>query len=222
MVHAAIINAWGAAPIYSTTDLPSPSSSQLLIKVLTSGVHNVVRSRAAGQHFTVAGRNPPHIPGIDGVGVAPPWIPASSRPRPRCSRTTGRRPPGARARRACRSRRRRARTCCFSRLVAGSRCGTGGGASRRPTRSSCPRSTTLLFFFLLFLCVNRAIQDFPIPNPNCRVPELSGFTFFLAFSGVISQLPKYTFPEFPVPNFRDFPNAQSDSIPPKRSCSTFS
>jgi NADPH:quinone reductase-like Zn-dependent oxidoreductase len=69
MVHAAVVNTWGATPIYGTINLPAPSPSQVLIKVVASGVHNLVRSRAAGQHFSVAGRNPPHIPGIDGVGT---------------------------------------------------------------------------------------------------------------------------------------------------------
>jgi len=69
MVHAAVVNNWGASPTYGNIDLPTPSKSQVLIKVRAAGVHNFVRSRAAGQHFSVAGRDPPHIPGVDGVGT---------------------------------------------------------------------------------------------------------------------------------------------------------
>jgi NADPH:quinone reductase-like Zn-dependent oxidoreductase len=69
MVNAAIVNNWGAVPTYGTTDLPTASPSQVVVKVVASGVHTIVRSRALGKHFSVAGRSPPHIPGIDGVGT---------------------------------------------------------------------------------------------------------------------------------------------------------
>lgn len=68
-MHAAVVNAWGETPKYSNFDLPEPSSSQVRIKVVAAGVHTLVRSRAAGKHFSVAGKNPPHIPGTDGVGT---------------------------------------------------------------------------------------------------------------------------------------------------------
>ncbi|KAF2681938.1 NADPH:quinone reductase [Lentithecium fluviatile CBS 122367] len=68
MVYAAVVNTWGAAPTYTNITLDPPSPSQLRIKVLATGVHTLVRSRAAGKHYSVAGGQPPHIPGIDGVG----------------------------------------------------------------------------------------------------------------------------------------------------------
>jgi NADPH:quinone reductase-like Zn-dependent oxidoreductase len=68
MVHAAVVNSWGATPTYTTIDLPTPTADQIRIKVLAVGIHNLVRSRAAGSHYSVAGKNPPHIPGVDGVG----------------------------------------------------------------------------------------------------------------------------------------------------------
>jgi NADPH:quinone reductase-like Zn-dependent oxidoreductase len=70
-MHAAIVNTWGAAPVFSPLSLPEPTPTQYRIKVVAAAVHNLVRSRAAGQHFSVAGKNPPHIPGTDGVGTLP-------------------------------------------------------------------------------------------------------------------------------------------------------
>lgn len=68
-IQAAIVKAWGEAPVYNSIDLPPPSDDQVRVKVLSAGVHTLVRSRAAGKHFSVAGKNPPHVPGTDGVGV---------------------------------------------------------------------------------------------------------------------------------------------------------
>lgn len=68
-VRAAVVKAWGDAPVYDGIDLPAPSDNQARVKVLSTGVHTLVRSRAAGKHFSVAGKNPPHVPGTDGVGT---------------------------------------------------------------------------------------------------------------------------------------------------------
>ena len=70
-MNAAVINTWGAAPIYSTLDLPEPTQTQHRIRISHAAVHNLVRSRAAGKHFSVANRSPPHVPGTDGVGTLP-------------------------------------------------------------------------------------------------------------------------------------------------------
>jgi NADPH:quinone reductase-like Zn-dependent oxidoreductase len=72
MVQAAVVNAWGEAPKYQIIDLPQPTETQVRIKVLAAGLPNLVRSRAAGQHFTTAGTSPPHVPGTDGVGTISP------------------------------------------------------------------------------------------------------------------------------------------------------
>ncbi|KAJ4332471.1 hypothetical protein N0V87_008338 [Didymella glomerata] len=69
MVQAAVVNAWGEVPKYQNLDLPQPTETQVRIKVLAAGLPNLVRSRAAGQHFTTAGTSPPHVPGTDGVGT---------------------------------------------------------------------------------------------------------------------------------------------------------
>jgi NADPH:quinone reductase-like Zn-dependent oxidoreductase len=68
-MHAAIVKSWGSSPEYSTLDLPPPTATQVRVKIIAAGVHTLVRSRAAGKHFSTAGKNPPHIPGVDGVGT---------------------------------------------------------------------------------------------------------------------------------------------------------
>ena len=69
MVQAAVVNTWGESPKYQSIDLPQPTETQVRIKVLAAGLHNLVRSRATGRHFTTANTSPPHIPGTDGVGT---------------------------------------------------------------------------------------------------------------------------------------------------------
>jgi NADPH:quinone reductase-like Zn-dependent oxidoreductase len=68
-MHAAVVNTWGEAPKYQEFSLPEPSADQLRVKVLAGAAHTIVRSRAAGRHYTTASTSPPHIPGIDGVGI---------------------------------------------------------------------------------------------------------------------------------------------------------
>ncbi|KAK3671661.1 hypothetical protein LTR78_008394 [Recurvomyces mirabilis] len=66
-MHQAQVEAWGSAPRYiSVPDLPPPAEDEIRIKVLAAGVHQVVRSRASGKHYTSG--TPPHIPGVDGIG----------------------------------------------------------------------------------------------------------------------------------------------------------
>lgn len=69
MVQAAVVHTWGDNPKYQDLDLPQATEAQVRIKILAAGLPNLVRSRAAGQHFTTAGTSPPHIPGTDGVGI---------------------------------------------------------------------------------------------------------------------------------------------------------
>jgi len=47
--------------------VPSPDSDMVQIKVIAAGVHQVVRSRAAGKHYSAKGL--PHTLGVDGVGT---------------------------------------------------------------------------------------------------------------------------------------------------------
>lgn len=69
-MHTASVSEWGQAPKYIEADTPAeptPESNMVRIKVMAAGLHRLVRSRAAGKHYS----NPalPHIPGTDGVGT---------------------------------------------------------------------------------------------------------------------------------------------------------
>lgn len=69
-MHSAIVNAWGEAPKYQqTADLTEPEQGWTQVKVEATGVHQVVRARAAGKHYS--SNETPHIPGVDGVGTLP-------------------------------------------------------------------------------------------------------------------------------------------------------
>lgn len=68
-MHAAVVSTFDKPPAYTTVPaLPPPTPSQLQLKVIATGLHNVVRSRASGKHYS----SPPlpQIPGTDGIGVA--------------------------------------------------------------------------------------------------------------------------------------------------------
>jgi NADPH:quinone reductase-like Zn-dependent oxidoreductase len=49
---------------------PAPSANEVQIKLLATGVHRLVQSRAAGKHYSAQGL--PQIPGVDGVGTTVP------------------------------------------------------------------------------------------------------------------------------------------------------
>ncbi|KAI0129752.1 hypothetical protein BJ170DRAFT_617440 [Xylariales sp. AK1849] len=66
-MHAAKVENWSEGPRYVSADKPpAPSSDQIQLRVLAAGLHNVVRSRASGKHYSA--QTLPHIPGIDCVG----------------------------------------------------------------------------------------------------------------------------------------------------------
>ncbi|KAI5459726.1 hypothetical protein BGZ63DRAFT_425688 [Mariannaea sp. PMI_226] len=66
---AAQITAWGSAP--KATQVPIPAApvdeSEVQIRVVAAGLHQVTRSRAEGKHYTSTSL--PHTPGIDGTGI---------------------------------------------------------------------------------------------------------------------------------------------------------
>ncbi|EPS41510.1 hypothetical protein H072_4604 [Dactylellina haptotyla CBS 200.50] len=69
-MHIAQVAQWGETPKYievDTPEEPSPESDLVKIKVIASGVHQIVRSRAAGTHYS--SKTLPHVPGTDGVGI---------------------------------------------------------------------------------------------------------------------------------------------------------
>ncbi|KAI0811857.1 hypothetical protein GGR55DRAFT_688413 [Xylaria sp. FL0064] len=66
-MHAAQVLDWAEGPRYvGVDDPPAPSENELQLRVLAAGVHQVVRSRASGQHYTSGAL--PHTVGIDCVG----------------------------------------------------------------------------------------------------------------------------------------------------------
>jgi len=64
--RSAIVSTYGSPPTLQTIPLPPPSPNEIQIKLLATGAHGVVRSRAAGTHFS-SGLTP-HSVGVDGVG----------------------------------------------------------------------------------------------------------------------------------------------------------
>ncbi|KAI0601164.1 hypothetical protein F4775DRAFT_482451 [Biscogniauxia sp. FL1348] len=66
-MHAVQVESWSEGPRYVTVENPpEPSDSQIQLQVLAAGLHQVVRSRAAGTHYST--KELPHRPGIDCVG----------------------------------------------------------------------------------------------------------------------------------------------------------
>ena len=70
-MHAAVVTDFTKPPVYQ--DFPQPivaTGGKVVVDVLAAGLHPLVRSRAAGTHYTSTGELP-LVPGIDGVGRAP-------------------------------------------------------------------------------------------------------------------------------------------------------
>ncbi|KAE9367550.1 quinone oxidoreductase [Stipitochalara longipes BDJ] len=69
-MHTALVTKWGEIPKYLEVDtppVPSADSDTIQVKLVASGVHQVVRSRAEGTHYSA--RTLPHVPGVDGVAT---------------------------------------------------------------------------------------------------------------------------------------------------------
>ncbi|KIW92363.1 uncharacterized protein Z519_07347 [Cladophialophora bantiana CBS 173.52] len=72
-MRAITVSSWGSPPQF-TSSHPDPSSSSdtsVTLKVLASGLHQLVRSQAAGTHYSTKASTVPYIPGADGVGETP-------------------------------------------------------------------------------------------------------------------------------------------------------
>ncbi|RDX44300.1 NAD(P)-binding protein [Lentinus brumalis] len=68
-INAAQVTSWGSPPAYTAVPAPpAPLAESGIdqIRVLAVGVHQLVRSRAAGKHYTSGPL--PHVVGVDGVG----------------------------------------------------------------------------------------------------------------------------------------------------------
>lgn len=69
-MHIAQVEHWGEPPKYTTVatpEPPNPSSDNVQIKVSATAIHNLVRLRASGTHYSA--KTLPHVPGVDGVGT---------------------------------------------------------------------------------------------------------------------------------------------------------
>ena len=67
-MHQAQVTQWGQPPTYTEVPEPqAPGPDEVRVKVIAAGLHRVVRSRAAGKHYSSG--DFPHIPGTDGVGT---------------------------------------------------------------------------------------------------------------------------------------------------------
>lgn len=73
-MRAIVVSSWGSAPTF-TASHPEPASSGspdfVTVKVLAAGLHQLVRSQAAGTHYSTKSAKLPYIPGADGVGTLP-------------------------------------------------------------------------------------------------------------------------------------------------------
>jgi len=67
-MHAAVVTSFSEPPAYQEVPTPQPSTAtELVVDVLAAGLHPLVRSQAAGSHYTSTG-DLPLVPGVDGVG----------------------------------------------------------------------------------------------------------------------------------------------------------
>lgn len=67
-MKAAVVTRFDSAPMYTDFREPEPRTGFIPMRMLAAGVHRIVRSLAAGAHYS-SGNELPFIPGVDGVGV---------------------------------------------------------------------------------------------------------------------------------------------------------
>lgn len=68
MMKAAVVNAFGATPLYQDFPEPQAAPGERVIAVRAAPLSPIVRALAAGRHYT-SGASAGFAPGIDGVGV---------------------------------------------------------------------------------------------------------------------------------------------------------
>ncbi|WP_313167941.1 zinc-binding alcohol dehydrogenase family protein [Massilia oculi] len=68
MMKAAVVNAFGATPLYQDFRDPQAAPGERVIAVRAAPLSPIVRALAAGRHYT-SGASAGFAPGIDGVGV---------------------------------------------------------------------------------------------------------------------------------------------------------
>jgi NADPH:quinone reductase-like Zn-dependent oxidoreductase len=70
MMKAAVITSFEADPSYGDFPEPQPTAGEVVLDVLASGLHRLVRGRAAGRHYS-SSTGLPQVAGVDGVGRLP-------------------------------------------------------------------------------------------------------------------------------------------------------
>lgn len=65
-MKAAIVTEFGRSPEYADVEDPAEREGFVPVRVVASAVHQLVRSIAAGRHYSAA-QQPPFTPGVDGV-----------------------------------------------------------------------------------------------------------------------------------------------------------
>jgi len=68
-MRAIVITAPDAAPICADFPHPTPGPGEELLDLVAAGVHQVVRTRASGAHYSSEGRFP-NVPGVDAIARA--------------------------------------------------------------------------------------------------------------------------------------------------------
>jgi NADPH2:quinone reductase len=66
-MNAAVVNAFGTAPRYTSFADPVAAEGEVMIQVKAAGLHPIVRALANGTHYGSTGVLP-FVPGVDGVG----------------------------------------------------------------------------------------------------------------------------------------------------------
>jgi NADPH:quinone reductase-like Zn-dependent oxidoreductase len=67
-MQAAVVNVLGQPPVFQSFAKPELKDGEVLVHVRAAGLHPIVKSIAAGTHYSSTGELP-MIPGIDGVGA---------------------------------------------------------------------------------------------------------------------------------------------------------
>lgn len=70
-MHAAVVHSYDQPPSYREWPEPKPGPGQLVVEVLASALHPLVRGKASGKHYSSANETLPVVPGVDGIGRLP-------------------------------------------------------------------------------------------------------------------------------------------------------
>jgi NADPH:quinone reductase-like Zn-dependent oxidoreductase len=66
-MKAAVVNEWGAAPVYTDVPEPEPRDGAEVVAVEASALTNLTRALVSGKHYASKEIQLPAVPGVDGV-----------------------------------------------------------------------------------------------------------------------------------------------------------